>query len=331
MYLKDYLRYRNVWLGVSIIWIMLFHIPFYYEFEFFKFLQKIGYGGVDICIFASGIGCYYSLHSDSDLGRFMKRRFLRLMPTYFIFLIFWFAYKFYMNELSFQMILGNIFTVQHFTGLGHAFNWYISAIILFYIVAPYLKLYVDRSSSGKKIFFFLFLLIFTVSFWNVSEYIIVVTRLPLFYLGLIVGSWCIQERKLTRFHLWFLATMFVIGIVFLILSDLYLSEYKWSHGLYWYPFILITPPLCVCISYTSHFFEKLKITRLGVTAITCIGEYSFELYLLHILIIDVVRALKERIPVLYNQYLSLFTTLILIAISCFLLKKATNLFKQKLR
>jgi lauroyl/myristoyl acyltransferase len=27
MYLKDLLRYRKVWLGVALIWIILFHLP----------------------------------------------------------------------------------------------------------------------------------------------------------------------------------------------------------------------------------------------------------------------------------------------------------------
>ena len=96
MYAKDLLRYRRVWLGIALIWVILFHCPL--DFGLLSYFRAIGYGGVDICLFTSGIGCFYSLSSDSDVVGFMKRRVKKLMPTYIVFILlsihereFWFS------------------------------------------------------------------------------------------------------------------------------------------------------------------------------------------------------------------------------------------------
>ena len=84
---KDLLRFRNVWLGIAMIWIVLFHIPIEWPIKVLDFIINLGYAGVDICLFASGIGCYYSLTSNSDVGVFIKRRLNRIMPMYLIFIV----------------------------------------------------------------------------------------------------------------------------------------------------------------------------------------------------------------------------------------------------
>ena len=93
MHFKDFLRYRQSWLGVALIWIMFFHMPF--DFGLLQYPIAAGYGGVDICFFASGIGCFYSLSSNSDVLSFMKRRTQRLLPTYLIFIVFWLVFQYF--------------------------------------------------------------------------------------------------------------------------------------------------------------------------------------------------------------------------------------------
>ena len=156
MLLKDMLKYRNAWLGVAMIWIVFYHAKINIGLDILHTIKAFGYGGVDICLFASGAGCYFSLSANSDIGTFIKRRFVRLAPTYLCFIVFWLIYKFFIDSISLQAVLGNIFAIQNFTGLGQHFNWYISAIILFYFLAPYLKIVVDRASSISKTAFLFF-------------------------------------------------------------------------------------------------------------------------------------------------------------------------------
>ena len=59
MTIKETIRFRSVWMILAMLWIILFHSELSFEFEVFKYIKTIGYGGVDIFLFASGIGCYF--------------------------------------------------------------------------------------------------------------------------------------------------------------------------------------------------------------------------------------------------------------------------------
>lgn len=86
--IKDICSYRNLWMGIAIVWVMLFHSSLLVAYPM-DFLKNIGYGGVDIFFFASGIGCYYSFDKDKDAFGFITRRAKRILPTYFMFIIPW--------------------------------------------------------------------------------------------------------------------------------------------------------------------------------------------------------------------------------------------------
>lgn len=51
LYLKDAIKYRNVWLGIAMIWIVVYHSGIDLGNNVFGEIMKIGYGGVDICIY----------------------------------------------------------------------------------------------------------------------------------------------------------------------------------------------------------------------------------------------------------------------------------------
>lgn len=296
MYLKDLLKYRNAWLGVAMLWIILFHTNFVFDTEFLRLLKGSGYGGVDICLFASGIGCYYSLSSDPDAARFLKRRVKRIMPTYWVFIVFWLIYRYKINNFESFMAIGNIFAVQNFTGRGNDFNWYISAILLFYILTPYFKRLVDRLSFVSNILVVGLLVLFSLPFWKTATFIITVTRLPIYYLGVLAGKLCRQDKKMKPVYWCFIPVVFVAGVVMLRLHLRMDTALLWYHGLYWYPFILITPPLCIAISYIAYYMEKIKVFSWLVKGISLVGKYSFEVYLVHILLIDIILSLIPKVP-----------------------------------
>ena len=323
MRFKDMLRYRQTWLGVAMLWIILFHLPFSIgKLDFFK---SIGYGGVDICIFASGIGCFCSLSYDSDIFTFTKKRLKRLVPTYLIFIIVWLMYQYICGNFGFQMAIGNIFAVQNFTGHPQAFNWYISAIFLFYILAPYFKVIVDRLNFKHRCMFLFFLILFSIPFWNADTYIITVTRLPIFYLGMIFADICQKNNKIIKKDICSMFVSFIIGVFLLFIFYRYASQNLWSCGLHWYPFIFLTPPLCFMISYVSIFLKKTKITKWLVDFLSLCGDYSFELYMVHILLVDVTSRVISYFNLSGWFWLS---NIILIPIGCFALRRFTLLCRK---
>ena len=323
MYFKDFLCHRKVWLGFAIVWIILYHLPFALPIGVFDWVKNIGYGGVDICLFASGIGCYYSLSSNSDVGVFIKKRFNRVMPTYWIFIVFWLVYKFVIGEFGWKMAIGNFFAVQYITGNGNEFNWYITAIIIFYFLAPYFKIIADKKSLVLQISFLTFLVGITIAFWNSTNIIITTVRLIIFYIGMIFGSVCKSDTKVSRWHICFGVLMLVAGL--LILRIFLKSDNRWSYGLYWYPFILITPPLCMVISLIASLFDKTRVTKPIFKFLSLCGEYSFELYLIHILLISIISMVITKFNLVSFTWVAWLVGLIALVILCFLLKKATAL------
>ncbi len=141
------------------VWILLYHSSLRFSFAPFMMFKNIGYGGVDICFLTSGIGCYYSLNKNPDIFAFFKRRFLRIGPTYLCYIFLWFIYKGITGTLNVQMMIGNIFGIQNFTGLGNAFDWYISALLLFYLLTPALKSFVDKANIQYAIVGFVLLFV----------------------------------------------------------------------------------------------------------------------------------------------------------------------------
>ena len=291
MKLKDFSRYRNTWLGFAMVWMIIYHTDFSFHFMPFDFIKSLGYGGVDICFFASGLGCYFSLNKDADVLRFMKRRLLRLAPAYLAFMVFWLIGRAFIVGVSFPVVLGNLLGIQNFTGLGGDFNWYISALLLFYILAPYFKRMVDSLRGGALALAFALLVLCSVPFWGAYNYLISVSRLPIFFIGIYAGKLCSQrDRALTRRESAAILSAMALGMAWLLVVQKFFRGSLGNRGMYWYPFILITPGLCLCLSWAALKAEKLRALSWIRRALDVVGKYSFELYLVHVPIRDVFRA-----------------------------------------
>lgn len=133
-------RYRSSIMAIAIICIALFHSGIEIEnSKIVQFLIKVGYGGVDIFFFLSGIGVWYSLEKDRSISSFYKRRAQRVLPAYIPFIILWFwivrydtvnaeGISTYIQRI--QEFFGNITMVGWINGLENQFNWYIQALVL---------------------------------------------------------------------------------------------------------------------------------------------------------------------------------------------------------
>lgn len=291
MSMRNIIKYRYIWMAVAIAWTMFMHGNFRVDDGTLLTIKGLGYGGVDIFIFASGIGCFYSLEKDGDSFNFLKRRVLRIIPTYWIFMIGWSVYKRKFIGMSAIGILGNFLCVRNFIGMGEDFNWYISAMWLTYLLAPFFKGIADRTNSVFKFLLFNgFLIIFSVCFWDCYTFIITMTRLPLFFIGMCVGKMAWNDVRISKLWiLWAWIFMEVGARLYFHWSYVHPSE-LWLRGYFWYPFILITPGLCVLISCLMELIKKVlgKAGECAEKVLELPGKFSFELYLLHVWLFDVI-------------------------------------------
>ena len=322
--MRTLLRHRDVWLGCAMLWIILFHYGFELQNPLLYF-KELGYGGVDLCLFASGVGCYFSLEKDADPLRFYKRRLVRLGPAYLCSILIWLFCKTRTAGFPPEAVIGNLLGIQSLTDSGNDFNWYISALLVFYLLAPYLKALADRINHPVgHILTFCVLLLLSVPFWNAFSYIVAVTRLPVFYAGFLFAKQCRGEKPLGSFHIFAYILAVFAGILLLYLAQHFLSSLLWSHGLSWYPFLLIAPGLCVLISCLANAVENLRPCQWLLSLLAFLGKYSFEIYLVHIPLYEALTPWIDRFPSAAEKTLLWFGTIPLIALGCALLRFASK-------
>lgn len=131
-------KYRTTLMGIAAIFIILCHIP-QYGVEVHHTLRSIliyGNIGVDIFLFLSGLGCYYSLSKNTKLSIWYKKRFFRIFIPYTLIQIpFWLYY----------IILGNFNILNEFIiystivfWIWHLGAWYIALLIPLYLLTPFI-------------------------------------------------------------------------------------------------------------------------------------------------------------------------------------------------
>lgn len=82
MELSQISYHRNSIMGIAILWIMMYHMPYLNSIagSLIGSAILIGFCGVDIFFFLSSFGIYYSFQKQQTLKSFYKKRILRILP-----------------------------------------------------------------------------------------------------------------------------------------------------------------------------------------------------------------------------------------------------------
>lgn len=273
-------KIREISMGIAIIWIMLFHMPGLSNImpEPINFLINLGYMGVDIFFFLSAYGLFFSLEKGISIHRFYERRIIRILPTYYIVLLLFDI----INNKDLTAILKEASLLGFYIPALHwkPFDWYIPALLIFYLVFPLIYKY---KNFIKTYFIHIFCLIFissacisnTLTCHNLDTIILFfITRIPIFLLGVIYAQKEKQNQPL-NINIKFRILLIIIGLSFLyvirLLSPLYYINLL---GLQFYPLLLIVPNLLIILSY-------IKFPNTIIKILTFCGKYSLELYLIH--------------------------------------------------
>lgn len=280
--LSDLMKYRSVWMGFAILWTIIYHssIPLY--FKSLSIIQSFGYGGADIFIFASGIGCYFSL-SHNSVKQFFKNRITKIYPTWvtFIFIYFLFISLSTRYPFSIKEILGNLFFTAYLDQQKYNFNWYIHGLIFFYSVAVCIFDIIKTSKKPTALIIIIISLFISFSVWDNTTLIIIAARIPLFIVGMLFTKYAKENASVSIIKLTIFAFgCLSLGILILYIFNLFFDSYLWCYGLYWYPFILIAPSLCLLISILCKSFESLTIHPIKYI-LEELGNSSFSIYLWH--------------------------------------------------
>ena len=283
-------RHRSVWMGIAMLWIVFFHSGIAFTNPVLASIQQFGYGGVDLFMFASGLGAYYSYTKTHDPVAFLARRLARLAPVYLPFIAVWFIYRYLIwgsYTLPFRAITGNIFALEALIDMDFTFNWYVSFLLIIYILAPLFCGIVERIDSLRAFLLFIaVLLLISVSF-SLNRMLIIVSRLPVFAAGMYYAKLSKDpQKKLTGRCALLLAAMILVGFALLVWFYQQYGLYLSSYGLHWYPFLLIAPGMCILISAFAEAVCRFAVARGVLCILRTVGGYTFEIYLLHILLLD---------------------------------------------
>ena len=141
-------RYRGELMGAAIIFIVLFHVELPRSDAFFG-LRRCGNIGVDMFLFLSGLGLWYSWVKNPSFKQFYKRRLLRIFPAWLIMSSLYYIPRFNGQTGSVIDLIGDITINWDFWLHDELTFWYIPAIMMLYLWAPLYMLLIQRSPSFR--------------------------------------------------------------------------------------------------------------------------------------------------------------------------------------
>ena len=273
---------RKNMMAAAIVMILLYHTKGAWPEIALKKAAASFYGGVDVFFFCSRVGCFFSYLGDCDPASFLKRRAARVLPVYLPFILVWLALHVIDGSITLPSALANLFGVHGFTGIKPAFNWYVSGMWLSYLLTPWLApLAVRCDTRAKAAVALLVLLLLSAAFWGDTELVIIMTRLPVFFLGMLFAAESRRREALTKTELALLICAVPVGAALLWETPRFAADVVWDYGLAWYPLLLIAPGLCVLIAAASEGLSRFKAGQAVNRAGTFLGGLTFEIYLVH--------------------------------------------------
>lgn len=289
---RDVMNCRNELFGISILWIIAFHIYCRTGIVginadgFGKYLSILlsmilcrGNIGVDIFLFLSAIGLSKSIQNNNTVT-FYNHRFHRVGVPYLLLAIPLFIWMdvLLLKDGLLQLFL-NITTINYWITGGHP-SWYIAFIIIIYLLFPFLYRWDQKTSHVSTV------VIIIVSV--VSEYIMsktgfflyntserALSRVPVFMIGLLCGPFVLSGR---RIPLWQVLMITFVGVWFFALISLSPPR---SMVYTRYAFIPIGVAIIVGYSFLRYMVGLNRLWQL----FAWIGAISLELYISHVFMI----------------------------------------------
>lgn len=296
---------RNLLFGIAIIWIMLLHTlnyPSIKNWEGFKEVRllstfynfvKSGGAGVDIFLFLSGIGLYYSFSKCPNIRKFYVKRLKRVLIPYLIIGVGFWILRDIVYAQNPNGVWEDIFWITFYKD-GKSTYWYILFILIMYLLYP-LFYYLLESRYRNVNFIVLLCLAFGIIYQMYTQNYEIYTniekalsRVPIFIVGCYWGKIVKSEKPIHNFWIVYALIVPFLGGVFQLISKQGGLPWKVSNRI-WYGMS--------AISISIFWAILFSITTIGIIGklLNLAGTISLELYLIHI-------ALKSLLKIWCPQY-----------------------------
>lgn len=278
---KDLTAWRDPIKGIAILWVCFFHARLgLNNLPVIGTIQQIGYLGADMLLFLSGYGLYHSLQRPQTLKEYYIRRFKRLLPSYLPIAILWCIIMIPLLDLStvqaIRSAVGTLSMMGFIADTPRYLNWYLSLILITLVLAPIVHSFL---SNAQKPLLAWALLVFAACMTGLCfvahNQLILYSRLPIFVLGM---GFAMPRNVTERPKLTLLLNMlgFAAGATVLWLCMNRYTELLMDYGMYWYPGLLMIPPICAAFGF---LFRKIANAKWLIAPIRLLGRASFEIFL----------------------------------------------------
>lgn len=286
--LYDISRHRGALMGISILIIILFHVYLPQSSQWFG-LRRMGNVGVDVFLFLSGMGLWFSWSKVPKLtgGKaFMKewyhfyvRRLIRIYPAWIAV-----AGTFYISRFDGEHwidLAGDVLINWDFWIRDELTFWYVPATMMLYIFAPpYMEL-IRRQPTYRWLVALMLMWPIMVQYitpihTTVGHIEIFWSRVPIFFLGINIGESIRRRESLSSQAIWLVVLLFVVSLG----SCVWLEQMR--HGRFpLYTERMLYIPLAVTgILLASHMLNSAP--KWLNSALAWVGAISLEIYLVHI-------------------------------------------------
>lgn len=280
-------RFRGELMGMAMLFVILFHVSLPQSDAFFG-LRRIGNIGVDIFLFLSGIGLWFSwTKTDCGLKKktcaFYLKRIVRIYPAWILM-----ATLFYLPDYlsvrhyskSVVDLLGDILVNWDFWLHDELTFWYIPATMMLYLFAPpYMELIkrhpIYRWMPVLMIMWCILVQWVTPIHNTVGHLEIFWSRVPIFFIGINLGDSVKNRQTLDGTSLWMIIAMFAMALACSIFME------QNIHGRF--P-LFIERMLYIPLTVTSILLLNRLFRRTPQwfnATFRVIGTLSLEAYLIH--------------------------------------------------
>lgn len=224
-------RYRGALMGFAALWIYILHEWQTISGEHLRtlwvetFIKRIGFCGVDIFLFLSGMGVVYSIAKSKNIFAFYGKRLRRIvLPFVFVALLYYGPYG-WTPAVFWQ----NILCISFYSKSMYSFLWFVPAILTFYLFSPLYYHFFIRS-SGKIRFTLCALILWLAGTLLVADRLRydlfgLTNRIPVFLIGILAG-WLAREGHVVFDRLtWGLLTLMLLLGLYLSYLSIYQDMY----------------------------------------------------------------------------------------------------------
>lgn len=296
--LNCYTLYRAEFMGIAAVMIILCHaasnlvlLP-----PPIQKILNIGNYGVDIFMFMSGLGMFYSLQNNiGSIKDWYKKRLIRIFIPYFIATFVYCMIRMYFSNFSFMDTILSLSTIDYW--LYHRGAWFVAAIIPLYFITPFLSKFIETKKNkffSVIVIVSLLIILSKVDFFRneICENIqFVLGRVPMFVMGYYMARHIKNGETLKALHVIIIS---LISVSLFFFFNIYTA---------------LTIPILFVLAYLIQYLHRLSLID---KIMIFMGKISLESYLTNIYLPNIFR-LFDFGDYAYGIYLR-YTLVVLIGI-----------------